>query len=123
MSWTLRSAIDDSQTTVDIVGSGDLPSGSVLSVDSEYVEIRTATLATLDYQQAPYYRASINRGHQGTTRTTHAAGATLTRVTPGATATVSYVASSTDPTEEPPALGGPWVWDGSAWRQIVTTTG
>lgn len=97
MSLTLKTAIDATQTTIDVDGSDALSNGDLYTIEDEQVYIVTASAGDTQPGQTAWQRLNVQRGQLGTTEVAHDAGTAVTLVeTPlGSGAVEQIVYSST----------------------------
>lgn len=83
MALTLRAAIDDSQTYIELLGDDALRSGNILAVGDEWLDVGAVSTGVPRYGEAAYRQVTVRRGAYGTTRAAHDADAAATVTTVG----------------------------------------
>ena len=80
MSLTLKSAIDATQTTIDVEGSDTLNNGDLYTIEDEQVFIVSDSAGSTQPGQTAWQRLTVQRGVLGTTEAAHDAGTAMTTV-------------------------------------------
>lgn len=97
MALTLRAAIDDKSSYLEMLGDDDLEPGYV-QIGTEYLKVLGTYTGVPDFAEAPFRQVTVQRGELGSMAAAHSQGDTVTSVV--------VAVQTSSPTAPPPSEVG-----------------